>query len=178
MLSRLGGGAAQPTCHPEAGWHCGRGRRAGSEGPADAKGGALLNMCSAGGPVPPPGTPETTRRTPALDSTLSFSPLHSLEMPRSLSDDMKEVAFSVRSTVCLAPGATGQGHGLPDQWVPDNRNTDRPDHQCGPTGGSPAGQPTQVSHTQGRRSALTPASSPPVASGTGAGGPCHREGAG
>ncbi|NIG58031.1 protein SOGA2 [Pontoporia blainvillei] len=39
-----------------------------------------------------------------LDSTLSFSsPLHNLEMSKNLSDDMKEVAFSV-SAVCSSPG--------------------------------------------------------------------------
>nr|XP_031546017.1 microtubule cross-linking factor 1 [Vicugna pacos] len=43
-----------------------------------------------------------------LDSTLAtplgFSPpLHSLEMSKNLSDDMKEVAFSVRNAVCSGP---------------------------------------------------------------------------
>uniref|UniRef100_A0A8D1VYA1 Microtubule crosslinking factor 1 n=1 Tax=Sus scrofa TaxID=9823 RepID=A0A8D1VYA1_PIG len=41
----------------------------------------------------------------ALGNPLGFSSsLHSLEMSKNMSDDMKEVAFSVRNTVCSGPG--------------------------------------------------------------------------
>ncbi|XP_073878976.1 microtubule cross-linking factor 1 isoform X19 [Macaca fascicularis] len=40
-----------------------------------------------------------------LCTSLGFaSPLHSLEMSKNLSDDMKEVAFSVRNAICSGPG--------------------------------------------------------------------------
>ncbi|XP_047649677.1 microtubule cross-linking factor 1 isoform X2 [Phacochoerus africanus] len=41
----------------------------------------------------------------ALGNPLGFSSsLHSLEMSKNMSDDMKEVAFSVRNTICSGPG--------------------------------------------------------------------------
>ncbi|XP_021563670.1 microtubule cross-linking factor 1 isoform X2 [Carlito syrichta] len=40
-----------------------------------------------------------------LCTSLGFaSPLHSLEMSKNMSDDMKEVAFSVRNAICSGPG--------------------------------------------------------------------------
>ncbi|XP_069424733.1 microtubule cross-linking factor 1 isoform X5 [Ovis canadensis] len=74
-------------------------------GPADAKGSPSEHVLSRW-PCAPSRHPRdyTEGGLRPLDSTLSFSPLHSLEMPRNLSDDMKEVAFSVRSTVCSSPG--------------------------------------------------------------------------
>uniref|UniRef100_A0A2K5VKN4 Microtubule crosslinking factor 1 n=1 Tax=Macaca fascicularis TaxID=9541 RepID=A0A2K5VKN4_MACFA len=40
-----------------------------------------------------------------LCTSLGFaSPLHNLEMSKNLSDDMKEVAFSVRNAICSGPG--------------------------------------------------------------------------
>ncbi|XP_032149249.1 microtubule cross-linking factor 1 isoform X9 [Sapajus apella] len=50
---------------------------------------------------------EGTRRpldTPLCTSLGFASPLHSLEMSKNLSDDMKEVAFSVRNAICSGPG--------------------------------------------------------------------------
>ena len=75
-------------------------------GPGDAKGGPSEHVLSRW-PSAPSRQPRnyTEGGLRPLDSTLSFSsPLHSLEMPRNLSDDMKEVAFSVRSTICSSPG--------------------------------------------------------------------------
>ncbi|XP_037599970.1 microtubule cross-linking factor 1 isoform X9 [Cebus imitator] len=42
--------------------------------------------------------------TPLCTSLGFASPLHSLEMSKNLSDDMKEVAFSVRNAICSGPG--------------------------------------------------------------------------
>ncbi|XP_043299724.1 microtubule cross-linking factor 1 isoform X5 [Cervus canadensis] len=75
-------------------------------GPGDAKGGPSEHVLSRW-PCAPSRHPRnyTEGGLRPLDSTLSFSsPLHSLELPRNLSDDMKEVAFSVRSTACSSPG--------------------------------------------------------------------------
>ncbi|XP_057554805.1 microtubule cross-linking factor 1 isoform X2 [Hippopotamus amphibius kiboko] len=82
----------------------GEGRARGGLG--DAKGGPSEHVLSRW-PCAPSRHPRdyTEAGLRPLDSTLGFSsPLHSLEMSKNLSDDMKEVAFSIRSTVCASPG--------------------------------------------------------------------------
>ncbi|XP_059749576.1 microtubule cross-linking factor 1 isoform X3 [Balaenoptera ricei] len=81
----------------------GEGRARG--GPGGAKGGSSEHILSRW-PCAPSKHPRdyTEGGLWPLDSTLGFSsPLHSLEMSKNLSDDMKEVAFSV-SAVCSSPG--------------------------------------------------------------------------
>ncbi|KAM9055310.1 microtubule cross-linking factor 1 isoform 2-T3 [Megaptera novaeangliae] len=81
----------------------GEGRAQG--GPGGAKGGSSEHILSRW-PCAPSKHPRdyTEGGLWPLDSTLGFSsPLHSLEMSKNLSDDMKEVAFSV-SAVCSSPG--------------------------------------------------------------------------
>uniref|UniRef100_A0A8C9ARZ9 Microtubule crosslinking factor 1 n=1 Tax=Prolemur simus TaxID=1328070 RepID=A0A8C9ARZ9_PROSS len=72
----------------------------------DAKGGPLEPMLSRW-PCTPPRHPrdyvEGAWRpldTPLCASLGCASPLHSLEMSKNMSDDMKEVAFSVRNAIC------------------------------------------------------------------------------
>ncbi|XP_036678832.1 microtubule cross-linking factor 1 isoform X4 [Balaenoptera musculus] len=81
----------------------GEGRARG--GPGGTKGGSSEHILSRW-PCAPSKHPRdyTEGGLWPLDSTLGFSsPLHSLEMSKNLSDDMKEVAFSV-SAVCSSPG--------------------------------------------------------------------------
>ncbi|XP_035126469.2 microtubule cross-linking factor 1 isoform X4 [Callithrix jacchus] len=93
---------------------------AGGEGPfptsrargslGDAKGGPTEPMLSRWPCTSPRHSRdyvEGTRRpldTPLCTSLGFASPLHSLEMSKNLSDDMKEVAFSVRNAICSGPG--------------------------------------------------------------------------
>ncbi|XP_054936279.1 microtubule cross-linking factor 1 isoform X2 [Physeter macrocephalus] len=73
-------------------------------GPGDAKGGCSEHILRW--PCAPSKHPRDHMEGGLwpLDSTLGFSsPLHSLEMSKNLSDDMKEVAFSV-SAICSSPG--------------------------------------------------------------------------
>ncbi|KAF6088673.1 microtubule crosslinking factor 1 [Phyllostomus discolor] len=75
-------------------------------GTGDAKGGPSEHMLSKW-PCPPSRHPRDYMEggLHPLDSTLCTplgftSPLHSLEMSKNMSDDMKEVAFSVRNAIC------------------------------------------------------------------------------
>uniref|UniRef100_A0A2K5BZ69 Microtubule crosslinking factor 1 n=1 Tax=Aotus nancymaae TaxID=37293 RepID=A0A2K5BZ69_AOTNA len=93
---------------------------AGGEGPfptsrargslGDAKGGPpepMLSRWPCTSPRHSRDYVEGTRRpldTPLCTSLGFASPLHSLEMSKNLSDDMKEVAFSVRNSICSGPG--------------------------------------------------------------------------
>ncbi|XP_035865209.1 microtubule cross-linking factor 1 isoform X10 [Phyllostomus discolor] len=75
-------------------------------GTGDTKGGPSEHMLSKW-PCPPSRHPRDYMEggLHPLDSTLCTplgftSPLHSLEMSKNMSDDMKEVAFSVRNAIC------------------------------------------------------------------------------
>ncbi|XP_045706096.1 microtubule cross-linking factor 1 isoform X10 [Phyllostomus hastatus] len=75
-------------------------------GAGDTKGGPSEHMLSKW-PCPPSRHPRDYMEggLHPLDSTLCTplgftSPLHSLEMSKNMSDDMKEVAFSVRNAIC------------------------------------------------------------------------------
>ncbi|XP_053427735.1 microtubule cross-linking factor 1 isoform X3 [Nycticebus coucang] len=78
-------------------------------GLGDAKGGPLEPMLSRWSCTPPRHPRDYTEGawrpldTPLCTSLGFASPLHSLEISKNMSDDMKEVAFSVRNAICSGP---------------------------------------------------------------------------
>ncbi|XP_036100505.1 microtubule cross-linking factor 1 [Molossus molossus] len=98
----VAGGESPGRLEPEGPFSTSRARG----GPGDTKGGPSEHMLSRW-PCAPCRQPRDYGEggLHPLDSTLCTplgftSPLHSLEMSRNLSDDMKEVAFSVRNAIC------------------------------------------------------------------------------
>ncbi|XP_058412675.1 microtubule cross-linking factor 1 isoform X3 [Diceros bicornis minor] len=101
----VAGGEGRGRPEPECPFSTSRARG----GTGDTKGGSSEHMLGRW-----PGAPSRHPRDYVegglrpLDSTLCTplgfaSPLHSLEMSKNMSDDMKEVAFSVRNAICSGP---------------------------------------------------------------------------
>ncbi|XP_062057358.1 microtubule cross-linking factor 1 isoform X2 [Lepus europaeus] len=100
-----GGGEGRGRLDPEGPFPTSRARAS----LGDAKGGPLEPMLGRW-PCAPCNHPRDYMEGALrpLESTLCAplgfaSPLHSLEMSKNMSDDMKEVAFSVRSAICSSP---------------------------------------------------------------------------